>query len=394
MLSRKTNLHKAFGLSIAVIMVLSACRAPAGTEGEVKAPTQDINALYTQVAGTLIAQGQQADSPQATNTPVVVTATDTPTPEGPTATPSNTPITPTNTAAVACNQAAFITDVTVADNTKMAKGEDFTKTWRIKNTGTCTWDKDDYTVVYSSGTNLASKSSYSLSKDVSPGDTIDISIAMEAPSSNGTYTSNWLLRSGNGDKFGVGGSANSAGVPFFALIKVGNTSSSSSSGEYDFAANYCDAKWSSNTKNNLPCPGANSGTDGFVLVLQNPELETRHENEPAIWMRPNHAGSGYIQGVFPKYEISNKEHFVAVIGCLDNNPQCEVTFKLSYIKANGDEVVLGTWDEKFDDNTTHIDFDLSSLAGKTVQFVLTVKTGNSNYKQANAFWFVPHIEKQ
>ena len=294
---------------------------------------------------------------------------------------------------MACNQAAFIKDVTVADNTHFAKGDNFTKTWRIENTGTCSWD-GNYSVVFSTGTNLASKSSYALPETVSPGETVDISIAMAAPDSNGTYQSNWLFRDGSGNKFGVGGSGNSAGVPFFALIKVGTTSSTSGKVKYDFAANYCDAKWSSNTKNNLPCPGANQGSDGFVLVLQSPELENRHENEPAIWMQPNHAGSGYIRGVFPSYTVKNNDHFVAWVGCLDNNPNCRVTLQLSYIKPNGNEVTLGTWDEKFDNLITTVDIDLSSLKDTAVKFVLTVKTGNSSYNQANAFWFVPRIENQ
>ncbi|MCL5428767.1 MAG: NBR1-Ig-like domain-containing protein [Chloroflexi bacterium] len=386
----KHNIHKILGLAFTALIVLSACRAPT----QETSPTQDINALYTQVAGTLIAQGQVAtEAPAATNTPLVTTAT--PSPSQPTATASNTPVPVTNTPAAVCNQAAFISDVTVKDGTKMSKGEDFTKTWRIKNTGTCTWD-EDYTVVFSSGTNLANKASYDLSEDVSPGETVNISIPMEAPDKNGTYTSNWVIRSDSGATFGVGGSGGSAGVPFFALIKVG-TGGTTSSGKikYDFADNFCDADWDSHSKNNLPCPGANQGDNGFVLVLQDPELETGvKENEPAIWMRPSHEGNGWIRGVFPDYEVKDDDHFVATIGCLDNNPNCRVTFTLSYIKPNGDEVVLGTWDEKFDELVRDIDIDLSSLAGKELNFVLTVDTGNNNFAQANAFWFVPMIENQ
>ncbi len=385
----KMNYQKILGLAIAAVFLLSACRAPAAQEA-----TQDINALYTQVAGTLMAQGQvSTQAPVATNTPLVTTAT--PSPSLPTATASNTPIPATNTPAAVCNQAAFISDVTVKDGTQMSKGEDFTKTWRIKNTGTCTWD-EDYTVVFSSGTNLANKSSYDLPEDVSPGETVDISISMEAPDKNGTYKSSWVFRSDTGATFGVGGSGGSAGVPFFALIKVGTGSTSSSGNiKYDFADNFCDADWDSHSKNNLPCPGANQGDNGFVLVLQNPELETGvKENEPAIWMRPSHEGNGWIRGVFPDYEVKDDDHFVATIGCLDNNPNCRVTFTLSYIKSNGDEVVLGTWDEKFDELVRGVDIDLSSLAGKDLNFVLTVDTGNNNFAQANAFWLAPVIENQ
>ena len=379
-------------ISIALVLLLSACRAPSA--GPTAAATQDLNALYTQVAGTLIAQGGTGETalPVVTNTPLVVTATSSPVPPQPTTPPSNTPVPPTNTPVAVCNQAAFISDVTIPDNTRMAKGHDFTKTWRIRNTGTCTWD-EDYSVVFSSGTNLAAKSSYELPEDVSPGENVDISIPMEAPDANGTYKSNWEISSDKGVEFGVGGSGGSAGVPFFVLIKVG-ADTSGGDVKYDFADNACDADWSSDTKNNLPCPGTNTGSDGFMMVLEDPDLENRQEDEPAIWMHPNHAGDGYIRGEFPKYAVKDDDHFVASVGCLDGNPNCRVTLTLSYIRSNGTEHVLGTWDEKTDGLIRAVDVDLSSLAGETVRFVLTVDTGNNSFNQANAFWFVPRIENQ
>ncbi len=396
----KRSLKVALTVGLALVVLLSACRAPAATD-DPKSPTQDINALYTQVAGTLIAQGQQQAATATTgptNTAIVITATPTftPTPDAAQPTATNTSAPATARPVAVCNQATFVTDVTVKDGTQMSKGEDFTKTWRIRNSGTCTWD-DDYTVVYEGGTNLASKSSFALPKEVKPGETVDISIAMEAPDENGTYRSEWVIRSDSGSEFGVNGSGGSAGVPFFALIRVGagggNSGGNSGSGDvkYDFADNACDAHWRSDSKNNLPCPGANQGNDGFMMVLQDPDLETRQEDEPAIWMRPNHDGGGYISGTFPKYAVKNDDHFYAIIGCLDNNSDCRVTFTLSYIRGNGNEVVLGSWDERFDNQARTIDIDLSSLAGDEVRFVLTVETGNNAYKQANAFWFVPQI---
>lgn len=392
MFSKKTHLFRNLALLAVASLLLAACRAPS-TDSESHAPTLDLNALYTQVAGTLIAQGQQpAATEGATQTPIVVTATPSFTPLEPTATFTNTAPAATNTASVACNQAAFITDVTVKDGTQMSKGQSFTKTWRIRNNGTCTWTSD-YDVVFSSGTNLANKSVFDLPEQVDPGETVDISIPMHAPNSNGSYTSNWVIKAANGATFGVNGSGSSAGVPFYAQIRVGagGGSGDNSDVRYDFASHYCDAKWSSDDSNNLPCPGANSGNQGFVLVLQNPDLETRQEDEPAIWMRPNHDNNGFIRGVFPKFTVKNDDHFIAIVGCLDNNDGCRVQFTLSYIRGNGNEVTLGSWDEKFDGLAKSIDIDLSSLAGDEVRFVLTVEPNNNNFTKANAFWFVPQI---
>ena len=38
-----------------------------------------------------------------------------------------------------CDMAQFVADVTVPDGTTYAPGAAFTKTWRLKNIGTCTW---------------------------------------------------------------------------------------------------------------------------------------------------------------------------------------------------------------------------------------------------------------
>ena len=35
--------------------------------------------------------------------------------------------------------ASYVADVTVPDNTKYAPGKTFTKVWRLRNSGTCTW---------------------------------------------------------------------------------------------------------------------------------------------------------------------------------------------------------------------------------------------------------------
>ena len=75
-----------------------------------------------------------AELPPATGTHTP-TAT-LPAEESATATPE-TPV-PTNPADCT-NRAAFVADVTIADNEFVPGGSDFTKTWSVKNTGTCIW---------------------------------------------------------------------------------------------------------------------------------------------------------------------------------------------------------------------------------------------------------------
>ncbi|HHS97476.1 MAG TPA: hypothetical protein ENK08_06195, partial [Chloroflexi bacterium] len=67
----------------------------------------------------------------------------TPTPSGEAAggvTPTPTPAPDITTQGGCTLNAAFVADVTVPDNTEFPSGTAFTKTWRLRNTGTCTWE--------------------------------------------------------------------------------------------------------------------------------------------------------------------------------------------------------------------------------------------------------------
>lgn len=102
-----------------------------------------------------------------------------------------------------CLRAEFVRDVTIPDGSFISPGKTFMKTWRIRNAGTCTWTKDFY-LIYVSGTAMTSVQAIRLPHAVAPGKTVDISVSMTAPTSSGAFQSNWMLRSANGQIFGVG----------------------------------------------------------------------------------------------------------------------------------------------------------------------------------------------
>src|SRR5262245_29383090 len=121
--------------------------------------------------------------------------------------PTTTPVPPTNTpvptAITYCDWAAFITDVTIPDGTQFAPGEVFTKTWRLKNIGTCTWTPD-YDIAFASGSQM-SGTNMQMPGYVAPGQTVDVAVTFTAPSTPGHYIGYWMLRNGSGKLFGTGG---------------------------------------------------------------------------------------------------------------------------------------------------------------------------------------------
>jgi len=134
-------------------------------------------------------------------------------------TPTNTPIPPTETNAP-CDRAGFVSDVTVPDGTIFRAGESFTKTWRLKNLGTCTWTPD-HELLFKDGDSMGGPASQQLTTgSVAPGQTVDISVNLVAPSTDGVYKGFWWIRADSGVVFGIGASGQS---PFFLEIEVGES---------------------------------------------------------------------------------------------------------------------------------------------------------------------------
>jgi peptidoglycan hydrolase-like protein with peptidoglycan-binding domain len=141
-------------------------------------------------------------------------------------TPSAIPSTPTATATLpgptattvsqACNQASFVSDVSYPDDTQVALNTPFVKTWRLRNTGTCTWTSS-YQLVFDSGDKMSGPDSQQLTNgSVAPGNTVDVSVSLTSPNQAGTYRGNWELREPGGATFAL-----STG-PFWVQIKAGN----------------------------------------------------------------------------------------------------------------------------------------------------------------------------
>lgn len=145
----------------------------------------------------------QVNYPPATSQPALPVPVATPQPPVPTAVPTVSAPLPTATPVTYCDWAAFVRDVSIPDGTQLSAGESFIKTWRLKNRGTCTWSPD-YALVFNSGDRLGDTTSVPLPAYVAPGQVVDISVSLLAPTASGHFVGYWMLRNPSGALFGTG----------------------------------------------------------------------------------------------------------------------------------------------------------------------------------------------
>ena len=106
----------------------------------------------------------------------------------------------TQTAALGCsNEAVFVSDLTIPANTVLTAGANFTKIWRVTNTGSCDWV--GYQLVHASGDLMGASSPQALPL-VNAGANGDLSVELTAPGSPGAYTAIWRMRASDGAVYG------------------------------------------------------------------------------------------------------------------------------------------------------------------------------------------------
>ncbi len=120
--------------------------------------------------------------------------------------------TPTTNPANCMDNAAFVSDINVLENTVVIPDIPFLKTWRLENTGTCAWI-EGYSLAFIEGNKMQAVGSVPV--PYTPADaTADITVQMFSPSQHGTYKGTWQMVNPEGEAFGP---------PVSAQIVVGQT---------------------------------------------------------------------------------------------------------------------------------------------------------------------------
>lgn len=173
-----------------------------------KNTADDVTVIYTNAAMTFEVQQLtlQASQPSATPTAIItITPLATVTPFPTLALPSqsafstSTPL--AGSSAVGCDNSVYISDVTIPDNTVVTPGQALTKTWRVQNNGTCAWTAT-YQITFILGDAMGGKAT-PIGVAVSPGGTVDISVAMVAPAKAGVAAGTWKLVNDKSQQFGT-----------------------------------------------------------------------------------------------------------------------------------------------------------------------------------------------
>jgi Ig-like domain from next to BRCA1 gene len=201
------------------LTILVGCSIPfSTTPGSFPEPThiyQTVSAgLTATAAATQVSKFTQAVSDTFTPAPTSLVNRITP----PVQTVYPAPFSPSKTA-LPCNRSSAgkpSIDVTISDGTSFKPGEPFSKTWRLVNSGSCTWTRE-YSLVWFSGESFSSIHNQYFANEIPGGQSVDIMVDMVAPDKPGIHQTNWKLRAADGSLFGLGPTGDS---PIWVRIEV------------------------------------------------------------------------------------------------------------------------------------------------------------------------------
>lgn len=218
-------------LLILFAFLLAGC---GGAEEATGTPTLSADEIQTQAVETFSAALTQTALAAPTDTPFPTLTASATFELLATITGGTSAAPPPAASTTSCYQLRFMADVTIPDNTPMAPGQAFTKTWKVANTGSCAWDAG-FKFAFVGGEAMGG-TTYTLSTSVPGGNgTLDIPIAMTAPTNKtGTLRGNWRMSTAAGQFFGdevyvqiiVGGAT---GTPVTATNTSGTSSTATAS---------------------------------------------------------------------------------------------------------------------------------------------------------------------
>jgi hypothetical protein len=408
---------KYFFVLIIMGLFLTGCNLPSAAEPTPYTPDSigtaaaaTVSANLTQVAGGVLTTPTPPATPTETQPgfPPVMTATQNSQPPAATSTPPDSQPLPTSTqspptatqapptaTAVPCDRASFVPEgETYKDGAEVAPGTTFVKTWRLRNSGSCTWNAS-YSVVFISGDAMGAPASVQLTTgSVAPGQVVDVSVTMRAPETPKDYAGYWKLRNPQGVVFGLGANADAS---FWVKVNVVSpatpTPTPRTSGHvaFNFVTQGPNAQWRNGT-DALPWGDPGPDDDGVAAHSTNAKLNDGKTYPIALATFPQQIQNGEISGLYQDYTVQTGDYFLASLGFLDRCHNGRAKFKLFYVEGNDAPVKINEWIKSCDNNLLSVEVDLAGIRGKTVKFMLAVDT-DGPWEYDYAVWLEPRIER-
>ena len=183
---------------LVLVLALSAC----GATNQEPTPTPIDPNLVAQQAIQTFAMGLTMTAFAQPTATATLTPAPTNTNPPPTFIVLGTNAAGSTTVVSSCNNSLWISDISIPDGTPMAPGQTFTKTWMVKNVGTCTWTPTFKIAFGGIGVPMGGQAT-AIGKTVKPNEQIEISVNLTAPNSSGDLQSYWKLQDDTGVFFGT-----------------------------------------------------------------------------------------------------------------------------------------------------------------------------------------------
>lgn len=371
---------------IGMVLIVTGCNLPAQATPTVGG----VDYIRTSAAKTLDAFSTTMVSPRGTPgaeatlsskiTPTLLGVT-TPLVVTPSSTSRATSGTPTNT--LPCDQVTFVRDITIPDGTLLQPGSSFSKTWELKNSGSCAWNSTYSLVFANEGDVMGGVISKPLiiSGAVAPGELVKVSVDLRAQAAAGDYKSHWRLRNPLGVDFAP------AGKTFWVAIKV------KAPNQAFLLDNMCFAMWR-NGSGDLGCPGKPGDAKGSISLVASPKFSTGYQDdEPAFQMEPQQVNDGMIVGEFPPYLVNSSQPVLrTIIACAFDAKACDTKVTITGQVSGEPEQILGEWNVAYKSDwiVPKLDFAAKGLVGKSVVLQFFVRA-NGPATQDRVLFLSPHF---
>jgi hypothetical protein len=195
-------------LIVTAILITTLVAACGSSNTPTQESTPDVGAVRTSAVSTVLSELTLTAAAFTPTPPSAPTETSAPVAQF-TNTPTTAPIAQvTNaqgTSEALCDSLAIdptTVDVNVPDGTTMSPGQDFVKTWRVKNNGSCPWG-GGYKLVYAGYADDMKGQFQPMTQVIQPGEEVELSVQFKAPTQTGEYLSAWQMQNPKGITFPV-----------------------------------------------------------------------------------------------------------------------------------------------------------------------------------------------